>query len=293
MLPIADDVPSNWGRWGAEDERGTLNLITDAVRARAAAEVRTGHSVSLARPIEPAPFAAGPFAPTTSASPAVQQALMFTGATPLAMAEVLVVTSHHRSLTHIDATVHMPVDGRVYPGVPLSEATAPFGVRRGSTSAFAEGILTRGVLLDLAPGARLREGHPVTGKDLAAAEEREHVRLEPGDALIVRGGCSAADDATGALPGITLDAVRWMHHRDVTVYAGDIGDGHPPVDQEIGAPLHGVALARLGMPLVDVAEVDELARTCSALNRYTFLLSIAPPRINSLTGVPVNPIAIF
>ncbi|GAB4660776.1 cyclase family protein [Mycobacterium avium] len=286
-------LPSNWGRWGTTDELGTLNLVTDAVRARAAAEVQTGQSVSLARPIDPAPFAAGPFAPVTSASPAVQQAVMFTGSPPLAMAELLVVTTHHRSLTHLDAVVHKPVDGYVYPGVPLAEAAVPFGVRRGSTSAFAAGILTRGVLLDLAPNTRLPEGHPVTAADFTAAEEREQVRLEPGDALIVRGGWSAASDHDAALPGITLDAVRWMHERDVAAYAGDIGDGHPPVDPEVTSPLHGVALARLGMPLIDVAEVDELATRCAALGRFAFLLSAAPPRIGSLTGVPVNPIAIF
>ena len=58
-------------------------------------------------------------------------------------------------------------------------------------------------------------------------------------------------------------------------------------------PLHQVGLARLGMPLVDVAEVDELADVCRALGRYTFLLRLAPPRIRAATGVPVNPLAIF
>jgi len=169
----------------------------------------------------------------------------------------------------------------------------PSGVRHGSTSAFADGVITRGVLLDLAPGARLPQAHPVTGADLDAAEDRSGVRVEAGDALVVRGGWSASRDLGTPMPGMTVDAVAWMHHRDVALYAGDIGDAHPPVDPQVPMPLHQVGLARLGMPLIDVAEVDALATVCAELGRYAFLLTIAPPRLRGATGVPVNPLAIF
>lgn len=286
-------LPTNWGRWGNDDEAGTLNLITDQVRARAVAQARTGRSVSLAMPIDPASMMGGPFAPPTPSSPAVQQALLYTGTPPPAMAEVLVLNTHHAGLTHLDALVHAPVDGQVYPGRSLAEAAPPSGIGHGSTTAFVDGVLTRGVLLDLAPGRRLPEAHPVTGADLAAAEQRSAMRVEPGDALVVRGGWSAARDLGTPMPGMTLDALAWMHHRDVAVYAGDIGDAHPPLDPQVAMPLHQVGLARLGMPLIDVAEVDELATVCEQLGRYAFMLSIAPPRLRGATGVPVNPLAIF
>ena len=286
-------VPSNWGRWGDGDELGTLNLITDEARARAVAQARTGRSVSLAMPVDPASMLTGPFAAPAPPSPPVQQAMLHTGSPPMAMAEVLVLAPHHAGLTHLDAVVHVPVDGKVYPGRPLAEAAPPGGVRHGSTAAFADGLVTRGVLLDLAPGTRLPQAHAVTGADLDAAEERSGVRLEPGDALVVRGGWSAARDLGTPMPGMTVDAVAWMHRRDVAVYAGDIGDAHPPVDPRVAMPLHEVGLARLGMPLIDVAEVDELATTCAEVDRYAFLLSIAPPRLRGATGVPVNPLAIF
>lgn len=86
------DLPDNRGRWGADDELGTLNLITDEVRARAVAQARTGRWVSLAMPVDPASMMGGPFAPSTPASPAVQQALLYTGTPPMGMAEVLVLT---------------------------------------------------------------------------------------------------------------------------------------------------------------------------------------------------------
>jgi hypothetical protein len=219
--------------------------------------------------------------------------MLYTGIPPMGMAEVLVVTPHNPGLTHLDALVHIPIDGHVYPGRPLTEAVTPTGVRHGSTTAFADGVLTRGVLLDLAPGDRLPPAHPVTGADLDAAEERSGVHLEPGDALVVRGGWTFSRDPAAPMPGMTVDAVAWMRRRDVSVYAGDIGDAHPPVDPHVAMPLHLIGLARLGMPLIDGAEVEELAVVCAELGRYAFLMTIAPPRLRGSTGVPVNPQAIF
>ena len=84
-----------------------------------------------------------------------------------------------------------------------------------------------------------------------------------------------------------------MRRRDVSLYAGDIGDAHPQVDPHVAMPLHLVGLARLGMPLIDGTEVEELAAVCAELGRHTFLLTVAPPRLRGATGVPVNPQAIF
>jgi kynurenine formamidase len=95
------------------------------------------------------------------------------------------------------------------------------------------------------------------------------------------------------VPGVSLDAVRWMHKRGVSLYAGDIGDARPPLSPGAPAPLHKVALVRLGMPLIDAADLEGLAAVCARLSRYSFLLSVAPPRILGMTGVPVNPLAIF
>ena len=289
----AADLPSNWGRWGAEDELGTLNLITDEVRARAVAEARTGRWVSLAMPVEPVSMLGGPFAPPAPASPPVQQAMLYTGNPPMGMAEALVLTPHHPGLTHLDAVAHMPVDGLIYPGRPLTEAVTAGGVVHGSTTAFADGLVTRGVLLDLAPGDRLPSAHPITGADLDAAEHRGGVPLKPGDALVVRGGWTFEWDGGTPTPGMTVDAITWMQRRDVSLYAGDIGDAFPPMDPQVPMPLHMIGLTRLGMPLIDGAKVDELAAICAELGRYAFMLTIAPPRLRGATGVPVNPLAIF
>lgn len=295
MLTImnkAEDLPSNWGRWGEEDELGTLNLITDVVRARAAQEVRTGRSVSLAIPIQPAPVFSGPFGPQTADVSPVQQIMAYTGTPAFATADVMLVTNHHTRSTHLDALSHIVQGDQVYPGRPVSESVTMGGVRHGSTTAFAAGIVTRGVLLDLAADGPVPVDHAVTGADLDAAEKRHGVRLEPGDALITRFGWVSTRYRGNPTPGMSIDAVRWMHERGVAVYAGELADAHPP---QPGAPsaMHGVALPRLGMPLIDVVDADELASVCTELGRHSFMFVAAPPRIHGLTGVPVNPVAIF
>ena len=287
------ELPSNWGRWGANDERGTLNLITDAVRARAVAEAKSGRTVSLGRPIPVTPLVAGPSAPTDVASTAALQVGMFTGMLPRGMAELVILMTHGMGVTHLDALVHSVIDGQVYPGWTLDESGDAAGFRHGSTAIFANGIVTRGVLLDLAPGGRLPAGYAVTDADLDAAAERSAVEVQAGNALVVRGGWDYAANLDQHLPGMALDAILWMHRHDIALYAGDIGDARPPIDPMLGGPLHRVALPRLGMPLIDVADPNELAAVCAEEGRYSFLFVAAPIRLQAASGVPVNPMAIF
>ncbi|MBF6061465.1 cyclase family protein [Nocardia terpenica] len=288
-----EDLPTNWGRWGEDDERGTLNLITDEVRARAVAEARTGRTVSLARATPTAPMVAGPTAPGGADSISVLQAPMFIGGNPQATAEVIVMTPHSVNMTHFDAPVHIVVDGAVYPGVPLEDAYGPAGIRHGSTTIFGDGVVTRGVLLDLAWAGPLPEGHGVSAAELDLACERAGVEMRGGDALVVRGGWDHAADPRRRMPGMTLEAVAWMARHDVAVYAGDIGDVFPPLDTRLPTPLHRVGLARLGMPLIDIADPTDLAAACADEGRATFLFVAAPPRLGAASGVPVNPLAIF
>jgi kynurenine formamidase len=287
------DFPTNWGRWGDGDELGAVNLITDEVRARGAAEARTGITVSIARVTTPFPLTGGPMARTTADTTAVQTAMLFTGFGAPAMAEVMIVTTHHPEVTHLDAMGHWIEGGRVYPGVDVADSSGPTGVRHGAADVYADGILTRGVLLDLAPGGRLDPGHPVTGANLDAAAARAGIEVLPGDALVVRGGWDLINAGGQALPGMTLDAVGWMHEHGISVYAGDIGDARPPLPGEVPGALHRFALGRLAIPLIDAADPEELAKVCARLGRWTFQFVIAAPRIAGTTGLPVNPLAVF
>ena len=292
---IPENAPTNWGRWGADDQLGTLNFITDQARARGVAEAKVARVVSLAATVTPVPLTAPvPFG--VNPMPAgVLQAMNFTGSPAIALTDTLIINTHHASLTHIDAVCHVPSGDQVYPGVGLDQTVVMGTIKHGSTAAFTSGIVTRGVLLDLAPGGRLDGGYWVSADDLAQAERRADVRLESGDALVVRGGWQASDGPpTAPVPAMTVDAVQWMAEREVSVYAGDIGDRPPfqlPPDMPLA--LHQVALTRLGMPLIDCVEVADLAQACQELGRNSFLFIVAPMAIEGLTGVPVNPLAIF
>ncbi|GAA3294066.1 cyclase family protein [Streptomyces cinereospinus] len=287
-----DSLPTNWGRWGENDEKGTLHHITAAARLRGVTEAREGRVVPLGRPVSPVLLSGGgPTAHGSAAMPSPVLQVVNTGVPAKAVTDVLVLNTHHVGMTHIDAVAHIPFDGHVYPGVPLAEAVAGGTVRHGGTGAFTDGILTRGVLLDLAPGDRLSPGHQVTGRDLTDAETRAGVRVEPGDALVVRAGWSQLNDPSGSLPAVSLDAVAWMAEREVGLYAGDIGDRPPAPGTPL--PLHQVALARLGMPIIDCAEVTDLADTCRRLGRFSFLFVAAVPAIQGASGLPVNPLAVF
>ncbi|MEU6109009.1 cyclase family protein [Streptomyces albidoflavus] len=288
-----NDLPLNWGRWGDDDQIGTLNLIDDAARSRAAAEVRDATSVSLARRTTPVPLTTG-LAPvgTPATVPApVMQVVNFNGVRPVALTDSLVVNTHNAGLTHFDALSHIPVGDQVYPGVPLQEALTPTGVRHGSADHAGGGIVTRGVLLDLAPdGGSLDADHRVGGAELDAALDRAGTSVHPGDAVVVRGGWDVNQPMTQPVPGLDLSAVHWLDEHGAALYIGDISDARPP---SLPMPMHQVALARLGLPLVDAAALDELADRCASLRRWSFMLVLAPPRITGTTGLAVNPLAIF
>jgi hypothetical protein len=175
----ADDLPGSWGRWGEDDEAGTLNLIT----RRGPGEGRRGGPHRPGGVPGDAGHAGadrhGSFRPDTKEVSPVQRLMALTQRAGQASADVMVV-ANHAVWTHLDALSHQAIDGLVYPGRPLDDSATPAGVTHGSTTAFAAGVITRGVLLDLAADGPL-PGGPVTGRDLDAAGERQGVTVEPGD----------------------------------------------------------------------------------------------------------------
>lgn len=249
--------------------------------------------MSLARPTRPTSLTTG-LAPvgTPATVPApVMPVMNFTGTRPVAVTDSLLINTHNAALTHVDALCHIPVDDEVYPGVPVQDALNPTGVRHASADHLASGIVTRGVLLDLAPGhGSLDAYHWVNASDLHAALERAATSVHPGDAIVVRGGWDTNQPMTQPVPGLDLSAVNWLDDHGAALYIGDISDARPA---RFPLPMHQVPLARLGLPLVDAADLDDLADHCRALQRWSFMLVLAPPRITGTTGLVVNPIAIF
>lgn len=291
---------NNAGRWGELDQRGTLNLITPEVRRQAAAEVRDGATVSLARELVagPVPGAVEPMqlefmAVSDSALGPSDGSVMWT-------AERIGLVFHGWSVTHVDAPSHMSYRDRIY-NAPA--AAGPDGAPlRNTVGEMHDGIVTRGVLVDV-PRLRgvsyLAGDVTVTVAELEAWEERSGIRVRAGDVLLIRFGHWAREAELGPagpgdpMPKIHPTAALWLHERGVAALGADFNDGAPSLVPGITEPLHALALVAMGMPLFDNMDLEQLAREAAARSRYSFLFMAAPLNIRGATGSPLNPLALF
>jgi kynurenine formamidase len=292
----------NWGRWGADDERGALNWITPARRAAAAARVRDGFVVSCA--LELATLA-GPGNP----NPAQHMMIAAGDARDAAMHGVetsldyVGVACHGMSVSHIDALCHVFVEGRMYNGFDASEVKS-IGAMRNSIMAARDGLVGRGVLLDI-PRLRgvewLELGDAISPDELAAAERAQGVEVGEGDILLVATGRDARRAHFGpwspdeGLAGLHPTCIPWLHARRIAVLGSDGVSDPLPTNETPGwpIPIHQCCLVAMGVHLLDNLELGRLAAACAERRRYEFLFSVGPLRIEGGTGSPVNPLAIL
>lgn len=303
MLPTL----SNWGKWGPDDQRGTLNYITPAHRQRALATVREGRTLSCSLPIE----TVAPAAPGN----AVHWNIILGGdqvpASGMGVASDYIGLAPHGIMhTHLDALCHIFFDAMMYNRRPASMVTSR-GAQANAVSAAAEGIVTRGVLLDI---PRLRgvdyvpAAQPVRRAELEAAEAAAGIRLESGDALLLRVGrhvrrlaegieSERGIDRTGdhrTLPGMDPDCLPFLHERQIALLGCDgISDVMPSPYRRARLPIHVGALVFMGLHLLDNAVLDELATACAERASWTFLFMLAPLRITGGTCSPANPLAMI
>jgi kynurenine formamidase len=288
------DELNNAGRWGADDQMGTLNFITPQKRIAAASLVRSGQALSLARDLDTTQSANNP-------SP-VRHTMSYQAHEPIGAIDELALGLHGFALTHLDAIAHVYRGQDVYNGRKASEVATPSGLKYCDMLAQKDGIFTRGVLLDIAAvrGVEwLTPDQGVTAADLEAAETRQRLRVESGDCIFVYTGLQKREAAEGPenlgqRVGIMPDALRWMHRREIAVYSGDCVDAFPnPYSIRYVIYFHAIALAALGLVLLDIPALEPLVDLCSKLRRSDFLVTMAPLRLKGGTGSPVNPIAIF
>lgn len=300
-LPTQDDIEefqttySNWGRWGDDDQLGALNLITPEVRKRAAAAVRHGESVSCSRPVLD-----GPGMSSDTANGGVARAI---DVRPTGSSERLQFVLHGGAFTHLDALTHAFWDGKMYGGHKVDEIDPAVGPAYGSVAAAADGLVTRGVFLDI-PGVRgvdwLENGDAIFPEDLDAAEERQGIKLLPGDSLVLHTGAGRRFHEKGIWPeggqaGLHAACIPWLHERGVSYLTCDTGnDVYPSGYPDIHLPVHRVALVSMGVWLIDNCDLEACRRTAERLQQWEFLLSVSPIRFPvGTSGSPVNPIATF
>ena len=284
---------SNWGRWGKDDQLGTLNLITPAKRVAAAMLVREGISVSMAHPLlqEPA---------EDSKRPLEHEMIGLPNASSDWAVDKIGMVFHGFGHTHMDAICHLGFQGSYYNGFPISATTADGCANNGVEHA-AQGIFTRAILIDI-PRLKgvewLEPGTAVMPADLEAWERRTGIEVGSGDAVLVHTGRwmrrAAHGPWQGRFAGLHVTLAAWLKARDAAIVGTDGGlDVYPSGVTGVGAPLHVLVLSALGMPALDAMDLTDVAETAARLRRWEFLLTAAPLRIEGGTGSPMNFIATF
>lgn len=302
------DKYSNWGRWGKDDQLGTLNFVTPAKRAAAAALVREGISVSCAWDIESTPQPDHAMGTPQRFMVAAGEGWHEPGRNPAARMggalEFIGLVFHGYHVTHVDGLCHIFWDGKMYNGQPQGKVTTAGGATHQDITVLREGIVTRGVLLDVAAAQGrtwLDPGEGVYPEHLEAAEAREKVKIGEGDVVFLRTGYGRKKREQGRdplpavpFPGWHAASVPWLHQRSVAMIGCDTAqDVHPSGYTAVPLPVHAVGIVSMGLWLIDNCNFEELAQTCERLGRWEFQLVIAPLRVAGGTGSPVNPIAVF
>ena len=283
--------------WGPDDRRGALNHLGPAQIRAAAGEVRLGRTVSLAAPVEHQVSADNP-------DPALHRMVQAPGGTDGLefAADRIAMNIHGNADSHLDALCHVAFDGTLYNGVPATAVT-PAGAVELSIAMAADGIAGRGVLIDV-PRSRgvpwLEPGELVMPGDITAAERDQGVHIGQGDILLVRVGHRRRRkergpwNAAALRAGLHPSVLPLLAERQIAALGSDgNNDTAPSVADGVGFPVHVLAINALGLMLLDYLEFDELVPLCEEAGRWSFLAVIAPLRLPTGTGSPVNPIAIL
>jgi kynurenine formamidase len=285
----------NWGRWGPDDQLGTVNLITAEERKKAIGLVQLGQTISLSRAL------------ITKVAPELDTAdgTAFEHVMNAGLATDTYKIDYHSFLhAHLDALCHFSYKGMDYNGYPTPQVNTLHGCTKLGVENLRNGIITRGILIDI-PLLRnipwLEPGEPVFVEDIEAWEKFAAINIGPGDAIFLRTGRWARWEKLGPWhvsrqeAGFHPSVARWLKQRGVAVIGSDAGlDVLPsPVDGIPDMPMHVLTLNALGMPILDNHDLEALAGVAAGLHRWEFLVSIAPLVVTGGTGSPVNTVAVF
>lgn len=291
---------SNWGRWGPDDQIGTLNLVRPEHIVAAAAQVRSGKVFQLSIPV-------GKDGPQMGVGGRVNPVhLMSMGPADfdphgLQVADDWIIMPL-QSGTQWDALSHVGYDDKLYNGVDAREVGARTGARRLAVDTYSDRIVGRGVLLDI---ARLRgvpwldAGVAITPADLEEAERKQGVTVGEGDFLLIRTGWrvrlleQGREGWMSNEPGLGIECPRWLRDRGVAAVGSD-NWAIEVMPSETGdlLPLHCILIRDMGMPLAEILDLEALAADCVADGVWSFMFIAPPLNISNAVGSPVTPIAV-
>lgn len=313
VLALARSL-SNWGRWGDDDQVGTVNLITaDKVR-EGASSVRSGRQFSLAVPFDqkgPQTGLTARFNPMLFmtrdggdiASDAIRRLPRYTHECHSRFTDDVWVLPSQAG-TQWDALAHCIHNNRMYNGFS-ADKVASWGTTHCGIEVWKDRIATRGVLLDIPRWCGrdwLEPGDAIFAEHLAACAEAQGVSVRAGDIVLIRTGAIAAaraagrwgDYAGGNAPGLAIDAAAWIREHDLAGVATDTwgAEVRPNQAPEVFQPFHIVALVYMGLLLGEIFDLETLASDCVVDRQYDFQFFAPPLPMTGAVGAPINPIAI-
>jgi kynurenine formamidase len=293
---------SNWGRWGDDDERGTLNLITPDCKVEAARLVRTGKTFALGIPFDGDGPQDGRVRgnPTRTMKETGGQMPGHPGAFRFADDYVFMAL---QAASQWDSLAHVHYDGLLYNGFPATSVDVT-GAAHCSVTNLSPGVVGRGVLLDVARRRGvdwLAAGTAISPEELDDVAAAQGVQVRSGDVLLVRTGWRRKfvmdGDKAGfkaGEPGLSVRCVDWLHRHGVAAVGCDnfAVEVLPGEYTDEYLPLHMIALRDMGMPLAEILDLEELAEDCAADGVYDFLFAGSPLAFTRGVGSPVNPLAL-
>ena len=280
----------NWGRWGADDQLGSVNLITAATRKKALSLAKTGQTVSLVHnPLtEKADDNTSPFEHTMN---------------PGFTTDTYRVSYHGYSHSHMDALCHILYKDQTYNGYARAVVNTDKGCTKLGIENLKQGLITRGVLIDI-PRLKgvpyLEPGTAIYQEDIEAWEKMAGVKIASGDAILLRTGRWARREKVGpwavgrSAAGFHASIIPFIKQRGVAIVGSDdAAEVTPTLVQGVALPVHTLLITALGINILDNQDLEALAETCAKLKKWEFMLTINPMPITGGTGSPMNTIATF
>ena len=300
----------NWGRWGPDDEIGTLNFITPETIAGACRLATRGKVFSLGIPLQ----RRGPQSGMRDRFNPIHTMFRDGGDAPKDEAGVVRMQGYGgaddwiamplQCTTQWDSLAHVFYDGKMWNGYDVSLVTS-HGAQKNSIAKTKDKIVGRGVLLDVPRYkgvARLDPGYAITAADLDATAAAQKVEVRTGDILVLRTGHMTTYLERGdwgtydsdSSPGVSVHTAPWMHKKQIAAIACDnyAVEVRPSELAPFRSPFHACAIPNMGLTLGEIFFLEDLAADCAADGRYEFLLVAPPLPVTGGVGTPINPYAI-
>ena len=311
LVDLLKDAPTNWGKWGPDDEVGALNYLGAEQVLAAVRLVSAGKVFTLQRLIgDPKGDPVWPGRTPAERTQILDESDWDEGGKGVAYPGGLhyaddKINAFLQGSTQYDALGHLWYDGKLWNG--FDARTTIGGLDKASVEPIAQrGVVGRAVLLDMARFRgkdTLDKGETFTHEDLMACAQAQGTPIEKRDILIIRTNFLQLFFEQGEAfyegfnePGLVYspELVQWFQDMEIPNLVTDTIANEVTTDPNNGIALvlHNALMRNLGVTLTEITDLEQLAADCAEDGRYAFLYVAAPLKVAKGSGSPVNPVVI-